>query len=346
MESDTQSRGFDAANSSVSNDPTGEAFGRYRIADIIGEGGMGIVYLAEQMEPIRRLVVLKTLRADKLSPESIARFETECRALGTLNHPNIVSGIDAGTTDDGLPYLVMELIKGIPITEYCDRYRLGFEERLRLVLDVCRGVQCVHDCGIVHRDIKPGNVLVTVHDEMAVPKIIDFGLARFMDAGFDPVLGPEVKRIVGTPAYMSPEQADMTALDIDKRTDIYSLGALLYQLLVGSPPLDEQSRSLAWRKRVCEEEPLPPSSQIARRRGEWKALSHSRSTRVGGLLSQLRHGLDRIVMKAMEKDRTRRYQTAAELRDGIERYLRNVLGCGPLGRWRRSLTTFLGNSAV
>jgi len=291
---------------------------RYRILQRIGAGGMGEVYEAEQLEPIRRRVALKVIKRGMDTDAVVARFESERQALALMDHAAIARVYDAGATPDGRPYFVMEYVRGIPITDYCDQHRLGLEQRLGLFMRICEGVQHAHQKGIIHRDIKPTNVLVTVHEGQPAPKIIDFGLAKATAHILtERTLYTELGQLVGTPEYMSPEQAEMSGLDVDTRTDIYSLGVLLYELLVGTLPFDATSlragshEDIRWR--IREEEPPRPSTRAEQepRRGRPELA----------LPKQLRGDLDWIVMKAIEKDRTRRYASASDLAVDIQRHL-------------------------
>ena len=244
-----------------------ETIGPYKLVSILGKGGMGIVYLAEQTEPIQRRVALKLIKVGMDTSEVLARFQTERQALAMMNHPNIARVFDAGSTDEGRPYFVMEYVSGIPLTEYCDHHRLDTADRLRLIMRVCDGIQHAHQKGIIHRDLKPSNVLVTIEDGKPIPKIIDFGVAKSVNQPLsEKTLFTEQGQIIGTPEYMSPEQAEMTALDIDTRTDIYSIGVLLYELLVGSLPLDSRTLRaagyLAVQRLIVESEPPKPSTRL------------------------------------------------------------------------------------
>ena len=306
----------------------GARIGRYKLLQLIGEGGFGAVYMAEQEEPVRRKVALKIIKLGMDTRQVIARFEAERQALALMDHPNIARVLDAGATETGRPFFVMELVKGIPITEFCDQGRLSTLERLALFIQVCRAVQHAHQKGIIHRDIKPSNVLVTLHDSTAVPKVIDFGIAKATCQPLtDKTLFTEFRQFIGTPEYMSPDQAEISGLDVDTRTDIYSLGVLLYVLLTGTVPFD--SRTLRGAgfdeiKRIIRDvEPPRPSARVqtlARTQAGSTIATQRRSE--PAVLSRLMHGeLDWIVMKAMDKDRTRRYQTASELAQDVERYL-------------------------
>ena len=245
-----------------------ERIGPYKILETLGEGGMGIVYLAEQSKPIHRRVALKIIKLGMDTKQVIARFETEREALALMNHPNVAKVFDASATETGRPYFAMEYVAGIPITEYCDKHRLNTEERLHLFMDVCHAVQHAHQKGIIHRDIKPSNVLVAVQDEKPMPKVIDFGVAKATQHRLtERTLFTEQGQLIGTPGYMSPEQAEMTALDIDTRTDIYSLGVLLYELLVGAMPFDTKTllqAGFAEIQRIIREvEPPKPSTRLS-----------------------------------------------------------------------------------
>jgi eukaryotic-like serine/threonine-protein kinase len=300
--------------------------GPYRFLTVLGEGGMGTVYLAEQREPIQRRVALKVIKRGMDTREVIARFESERQALALMGHPGIARVFDAGTTGDGLPYFVMEHVSGVWITEYCDQNRLSAEERLRLFVEVCEAVQHAHQKGIIHRDIKPSNVLVTVEEGKPRPKVIDFGVAKAIGQRLtEKTLFTERGVMVGTPGYMSPEQAQMTDLDVDTRTDVYSLGVLLYELLVGTVPFDpKRLREAGWaemQRIVREEEPVKPSTKVSTLGEAATTVAEKRHTDPGALRRALRGDLDWITLKALEKDRTRRYGTAAEFAADIGRYL-------------------------
>jgi WD40 repeat protein/serine/threonine protein kinase len=305
----------------------GTLIGPYRLLRPIGEGGMGTVYVAEQQEPIRRLVAVKVIKPGLNSAEVLSRFEAERQALALLDHPNVAKVLDAGATDSGQPYFVMELIDGPPITEYCNQNRLSPRERLELFIPVCQAVQHAHQKGIIHRDLKPSNVLVARYDDRPVPKVIDFGVAkataqklteRTQVTGFG--------ALVGTLEYMSPEQAELNQLDIDTRSDVYSLGVLLYELLTGETPFDRQRLKeaglLEMLRQIREEEPPTPSARLGSS-PELPALSEQRSTEPARLARLVRGELDWIVMQTLEKDRSRRYQTPAGLAEEIQRYLRD-----------------------
>ncbi|MCZ6794169.1 MAG: serine/threonine-protein kinase, partial [Planctomycetota bacterium] len=304
-----------------------EKIGNYRILGTLGEGGMGVVYLAEQKEPIRRRVALKLIKLGMDTKEVIARFEAERNALALMNHPNIARVYDAGATEDGRPYFAMEHVEGVPITDFCQRHRINVPERLELFLQVCRGVDHAHHRGVLHRDIKPSNILVGIADEKPVAKIIDFGVARATNQRLtEKTIYTEIGRAVGTPAYMSPEQADLTGEGVDHRTDVYSLGVLLYELLVGQLPLDIDVQTVAFDemvRRIREDEPLLPSVRWSRLNPERTTkLAAERQTRSSSVQQQIRGDLDWICMKAIEKDRERRYSSAAHIAEDITRHLK------------------------
>jgi len=307
----------------------GEQIGRYKLLRILGEGGFGIVYLAEQQRPMKRQVALKVIKPGMDSAQVIRRFEAERQALALLDHPNVAHVYDAGTTEAGRPYFVMEYVKGVPITEHCDRQRLSIEERLRLFIKVCEAIQHAHQKGIIHRDIKPSNIQVCIQDEQAVPKVIDFGVAKALSQPLtERTLVTEQGQLIGTPEYISPEQAEMTNQDIDTRSDIYSLGVVLYELLTGTLPFESATLrrgSLEQMRQVIrKEEPKTPSTRVS-------SLDAQASTKLiecfqsdaATLRRKLRGDLDWITLKAMEKDRMRRYQTAHALAEDIERHLNN-----------------------
>lgn len=304
----------------------GERVGRYRILEKIGEGGMGVVYLAEQERPIRRRVALKIIKLGMDTREVVARFEAERQALAMMDHPNIARVLDAGATERGRPYFVMEHVPGVPITAYCDTQRLNTRERLELFMPVCRAIQHAHQKAIIHRDIKPSNVLVMVQDGKPVPKVIDFGVAKAINQRLtEKTLFTAQGRLIGTPVYMSPEQAEMTGLQVDTTTDVYSLGVMLYELLVGVPPFDPQALLKAGLEAVYriirEEEPPRPSTRISTLGDGAATVALSRRTEPARLERQIRGELDWIIMRAMEKDRTRRYASVSELAADVERHL-------------------------
>ncbi|MHC4510055.1 MAG: protein kinase domain-containing protein [Planctomycetota bacterium] len=309
------------------NEKPGSQIGRYRLVQVIGEGGMGIVYLAEQKQPIRRQVALKVIKPGMDTKQVIARFEAERQALALLDHPNIAHVHDAGTTETGRPYFVMEYVKGVPITEHCDLHKSTIDERLNLFLRVCEAIQHAHQKGIIHRDIKPSNIQVSIQAEQAVPKVIDFGVAKAISQPLtEGTLVTEQGQFVGTPEYMSPEQAEMTGQDVDTRSDIYSLGVLLYELLTGILPFDPKTLREGGvdriRHMIREEEPKTPSTRLSTISGEESTnLAQLRRTDVRTLGRKLHGDLDWITLKAMEKDRIRRYQTAHALAEDIQRHL-------------------------
>ena len=313
----------------IQDEAIGQKIGRYKILEKVGEGGCGVVYVAEQNEPVRRRVALKVIKLGMDTKAVVARFEAERQALALMDHPNIAKVLDAGATEAGRPYFIMELVRGIKITEYCDQNSLRTEQRLQLFIQVCRAIQHAHQKGIIHRDIKPSNILVTLHDGVPVPKVIDFGIAKATEGRLtDATVYTQLHQFIGTPAYMSPEQAEMSGLDIDTRSDIYSLGVLLYELLTGQTPLDAQELlSLGidgMRKTIREREPLRPSTRLATLSGEQlTTTAQRRSVDTTGLVGLIRGDLDWIVMKCLEKDRTRRYETANSLAMELHRYLHN-----------------------
>jgi len=315
----------------------GTKIGQYKLLQLIGEGGFGAVYMAEQEEPIRRRVALKIIKLGMDTKQVIARFEAERQALAMMDHPNIARVFDAGATDTGRPYFVMELVKGIPITEYCDKNNLDTHQRLELFIDVCKAVQHAHQKGIIHRDIKPSNVMITLHDGKPVPKIIDFGIAKATQQRLtEKTFFTEYRQFIGTPEYMSPEQAEMSGLGVDTRTDIYSLGVLLYELLTGTTPFEaKQLRSAAYdeiRRIICEDEPQKPSTRLSTLGDALSDVAKHRQIEPAQLCKMVRGDLDWVVMKSLEKDRTRRYETAKEFAVDIERHLNDEpVSAGPPG---------------
>ncbi len=320
----------------------GDKIGRYKLLQQIGEGGCGVVYMAEQEEPVRRRVALKVIKLGMDTKSVIARFEAERQALALMEHPNIAKVLDAGATETGRPYFVMELVRGIKITDYSDQNKLATDERLHLFIQVCHAIQHAHQKGIIHRDIKPSNILVTLHDGVPVPKVIDFGIAKATQGRLtDQTLFTAFEQFIGTPAYMSPEQAEMSGLDIDTRCDIYALGVLLYELLIGQTPFDARELLASgldkMRHTIREQEPERPSTRLSTMLNV--DLTHTashRRTDAPKLIHLLRGDLDWIVMKALEKDRTRRYETANALATDIHRHMDNepVLASPPSNLYR------------
>jgi eukaryotic-like serine/threonine-protein kinase len=312
----------------LATEKAGDRIGRYKLLENIGEGGCGLVYMAEQEEPVRRRVALKVIKLGMDTKSVIARFEAERQALAMMDHPNIAKVFDAGATETGRPFFVMELVRGIKITEFCDQQNLSTEQRLELFTQVCQAVQHAHQKGIIHRDLKPSNILVTLHDGMPVPKVIDFGVAKATHNQrlTDKTLFTAFEQFIGTPTYMSPEQAEMSGLDVDTRSDIYSLGVLLYELLTGWPPLNAnellQSGMSEMSRRIREDEPPHPSTRLSTMQvADLSLVAKSRQADAPKLIRLVQGDLDWIVMKCLEKDRARRYETVIGLAADIKRYL-------------------------
>jgi WD40 repeat protein/serine/threonine protein kinase len=316
--------------------------GRYKLLERIGEGGFGVVFMAEQQQPVRRKVALKVVKPGMDTRQVLARFEAERQALALMEHENIAKVLDAGATESGRPYFVMELVHGVPITDFCDRNQFSPRERLELLLPVCRAIQHAHNKGIIHRDIKPTNVLVTLQEGVPVPKVIDFGVAKATGQQLtEKTLFTHFAQMVGTPLYMSPEQAEMSSLDVDTRSDVYSLGVLLYELLTGATPVDKDRFQKAAfdevRRIIREEEPPPPSTRLSTMAEQARSILAAKRKSDPAQLGKLMRGeLDWIVMKALEKERARRYETPISLARDIERYLRDepVEAC-PASNWYR-----------
>ncbi len=321
----------------------GKRIGPYRLLQLIGEGGMGEVWLAEQREPVRRRVAIKVIKAGMDTKQVVARFESERQALALMDHPAIARVLDGGSTTEGRPYFVMEYVAGVSITEHCDTHKLSTEERLELMREVCDGVQHAHQKAIIHRDLKPSNILVALVDGKAQLKIIDFGIAKATGSRLtEKTLVTELGAVVGTPEYMSPEQAELTGQDVDTRTDVYSLGVILYQLLSGELPFTSKTLRSSGieelRRQLKEVEPPKPSTKLSTLGDAAEGAARSRSTDSGALRRRLQGDLDAITMKAMEKDRRRRYGSPSDLAADLQRHLRHepVLARAPSRLYRIS----------
>ena len=324
-----------------SREQAGDLIGPYKLLQSIGEGGMGTVFMAEQTRPVHRKVALKVIKPGMDTRQVIARFEAERQALAMMDHVNIARVFDGGTTENGRPYFVMELVHGVPITRYCDDNHLTPRERLELFVPVCQAIQHAHQKGIIHRDIKPSNVMVTLYDGKPVPKVIDFGVAKATEQKLtERTLFTQYGTMVGTLEYMSPEQAEMSALGVDTRSDIYSLGVLLYELLTGNTPLTHmRMKEVAYAeilRMIKEVEPPKPSTRLSDSGEALASISANRHTEPAKLTKLVRGELDWIVMKTLEKDRNRRYETAKDFAADVQRYLADepVQACPPSAAYR------------
>jgi serine/threonine protein kinase len=333
--------GIQASVDVAKSEAPGTVIGPYKLLEQIGEGGFGLVFMAEQQHPVRRKVAVKVLKPGMDTRQVIARFEAERQALALMDHPNIARVLEAGETGTGRPFFAMELVRGVPITHYCDKSNLTTRERLKLFLTVCQAVQHAHLKGIIHRDLKPSNVMVTLHDGAPVVKVIDFGIAKAIGQQLtDKTLYTAFAQLVGTPLYMSPEQAEMSGLDVDTRSDIYSLGVLLYELLTGTTPFEKERLGKVpydeMRRIIREEEPVRPSTRISTMGQAATPVSARRQSDPQGLSQMFRGELDWIVMKALEKNRNRRYETAASFAADVQRFLHDepVLACPPSAWFR------------
>jgi serine/threonine protein kinase/WD40 repeat protein len=340
-----ESESVDSSTITRDHNPKGEhpllsSIGPYRLLEEIGSGGMGIVYLAHQSKPVDRRVALKIIKPGMDTRQVLARFEAERQALALMDHPNIAKVLDAGQTDSGSPYFVMELVNGIPITEFCDQHHLTTRERLELFIPVCMAIQHAHQKGVIHRDLKPSNILVTLYDDKPVPKVIDFGIAKATHQRLtDLTLYTAFGHIVGTFEYMSPEQATRNQLDVDTRSDVYSLGVVLYELLTGETPLGRQRlHNAAWDEvlRIIREEEPPLASSKVSSNTKLPSVAANRRTEPAKLSALIRGELDWIAAKALEKDRARRYETASSFAEDVRRFLKNeqVLACPPTVAYR------------
>jgi len=323
--SDKPSPGGVSTSTYYPDEEAGTMIGPYKLLQQLGKGGMGVVWMAEQTEPVQRRVALKIIKAGLGGDQVLARFEAERQALAMMDHPNIAKVLDAGATSAGRPYFVMELVKGIPFTKYCDQEHLTPKERLELFIPVCNAVQHAHQKGIIHRDLKPSNVLIALYDGKPVPKVIDFGIAKAMHQKLtERTMFTEVGQIVGTLEYMAPEQAELNNLDIDTRADIYSLGVMLYELLTGAPPFPAKmlraEAYLEMLRMIREVEPPKPSTKLSKSE-ELPAIAAKRKLEPKKLSWLVRGDLDWIVMKCLEKQRTRRYDSANQLAEELSRFL-------------------------
>jgi serine/threonine protein kinase len=337
-----ETESYVALNHSFSGQALGTMIGPYKLMEQIGEGGFGLVYVADQQSPIRRRVALKVIKPGMESREVLTRFEAERQAIALMDHPNIARVFDAGVTDSAQPYFVMELVRGVPLTEYCDGHQLDISERLQLFVDICNAVQHAHQKGIIHRDLKPSNILVTLQDGHPLVKIIDFGVAKAIGQSLTiKTMYTRFASMVGTPAYMSPEQAGMSTGDIDTRSDIYSLGVLLYELLTGTTPFTSDRLQSAGfdelRRIIREEEPHRPSTRLSTLNIQLATtVAANRKLDRAKLASSMKRDLDWIVMKALDKDRNRRYATAGSMAEDVSRFLMHqpVVACPP-STWYR-----------
>ncbi|MFO0845218.1 MAG: serine/threonine-protein kinase [Gemmataceae bacterium] len=332
---------FDTVDEVPVAERPGAVIGPYKLMEEIGEGGMGLVFVAEQQQPVRRRVALKIIKPGMDTRQVVARFEAERQALALMDHTNIAHVFDGGTTTSGRPYFVMELVKGVPITRFCDGNHLSVRQRLELFLDVCSAVQHAHQKGVIHRDLKPSNVMVTSHDGTPVVKVIDFGVAKAIGQRLtDKTLYTQLSQMVGTPLYMSPEQAGQSGLDVDTRSDVYALGVLLYELLTGMTPFDgERLRTVGideMRRIIRDEEPARPSTRISTLGLAANTVSTNRQSDPRKLSQLVRGELDWVAMKALEKDRTRRYESASAFAADVGRYLHDepVQACPPSAAYR------------